>query len=330
MSKLDYTSVMAHYFDSFIRLKRNLGYKYTTAAYLIGDLDRFLVSKGLTAPVLTKELCEEWMERRGHEEGSTYKGRCGILVEFARYMADIGMPCFIPRMPNVKSRGFTAHVFTEEELGRFFHACDNLVLESLKKDSVIIMLPSLFRLLYGTGIRVSEALRLKDCDVHLDENYLVLRDTKNGKDRLVPFSPSVSDVLKEYASYRDKLPLVVDKGFFFLSLAGRACRNNGIVYTWFRRILYDAGIPHQGKHLGPRVHDFRHTFSVKALVQMYRNGSDLYCSLPILSMYLGHSSIAVTDNYVRLCESMYPEMATKMDMYGLNVYPELIGDYETD
>lgn len=329
MCNMVYKSILAQDFYNFVLMKRNLGYKYTTAAYLIRDLDTFICEKDIGSPVLTKDICEEWMRRRPHESGSTYKGRCTILIEFSRFMGDIGKLSFIPRMPRIPTRGFTAHIFTKDELRRFFNSCDNLVLASLKKDSVIIMLPALFRLLYGTGIRISEALALKRRDVNLSDNHVVLHGTKNRKDRIVPISASLSDVLREYETYRNKLPVTVDKEFFFISLAGKACRNDGVIYTWFRTILREASIPHQGKHLGPRMHDFRHTFSVHSLVKMQKEGLDMYCSLPVLSMYLGHDSVCTTNNYLRLCESMYPGLIKKTGAEDMNVYPKLFDD-ETD
>lgn len=320
---------MAPFFHDFIRLKNNLGYKYTFAKSILKNLDRFLFEKDIKDPTITKDLCGEWLIRRPHEAGKTYNERVTVLIGFARYMGDIGQPCFIPRSPRAEVRGFVAHIFTEDELNRFFHCCDNLILESLRKNSVIIFLPALFRLLYGTGVRITEALLLKDQDVHLDENYLLLRDTKSRKDKIVPVSQSLSDVCREYRRYREMLPVKIDTEYFFLSLSGRACLKQSIIYKWFRVILQNAGIPHKGKHLGPRVHDFRHTFSVHSLVKMDKQGYDMYCSLPVLSTYLGHSSIAATNNYVRLCESMYPELMKKIGTESLNVYPKLF-DYETD
>lgn len=326
MSKLEYKSVLAHHINGFIRLKRALGYKYTTAAYIAGEMDRFFDSIGLDKPVITKEVCDLWLERKPEEAASTYRGRMEVLVQFARYMSDMGLPCHIPTIHKIKTRGFTAHIFSNGELSRFFKACDALILESLKKDSVIIMLPALFRLLYSTGIRISEALNLKKEDVDLNHKVLHLRDTKNRKERLVPFADSMAHVLNQYISYRDRLPVQVDKEYFFLSLAGRACKNDTTIYTWFRTILFNAGIPHRGKHLGPRVHDFRHTFSVHSLVNMDSNGMDIYCSLPILSNFLGHTSLQATSNYVRLCEAMYPEVIHRVDKENLNIFPTLIDD----
>lgn len=326
MSSLTFHSIMAHDFKEFVQLKRNLGYKYSTAEYLLRDFDTFLLRKGIKEPILTKDLFEEWMTRRQHEKGSTYRGRCTVAVQFARYMSDTGRPCFIPRIPKTKVTGFVAHIFTEDEVKRFFYACDRLVLRSLKKDSVIIMLPALFRLLYGTGIRVTEAIMLKDKDVNLKENHIVLHDTKNRKERIVPITETLAVVCREYRAYREMLPVINDREYFFLSLAGKRCLNNGTIYTWFRTILHLAGIPHKGKHQGPRVHDFRHTFSVHSLAKMSEEGSDLYCSLPTLSAYLGHCSIQSTNNYVRLYEGLYPDLIKRLDIADFNLYPNLYSD----
>ena len=304
MSRLVFRSIMACAFEEFIRLKRNLGYKYATEEYVLRAFDTFLVNRGVTDPVLTKDVFDAWMARRQHEAGSTYRERCVVAVQFARYMSDVGKPCFIPRLPKTKVAGFTAHIFTEEEIGKILSACDRLTLRSLKKDSVIIMLPALIRLLYGTGIRVTEGIMLKDADVNLVENYITLRDTKSRKDRIVPITESLASVCREYKKYRNMLP----------------------VYTWFRTILREAGIPHNGRHKGPRLHDLRHTFSVHSLARMSGRGIDLYCSLPILSTYLGHSSIQSTNNYVRLYESLYPDLIKRLDIDSLNVYPDLYED----
>ncbi|WP_274541940.1 tyrosine-type recombinase/integrase [Caldibacillus thermoamylovorans] len=106
-------------------------------------------------------------------------------------------------------------------------------------------------------------------------------------------------------------------------------QNNGkkyasdTVYKWFRKILWKAGIPHGGKGIGPRVHDFRHSFSVHSLAEMSRKGLDLYYSLPVLSKYLGHSSLEATDKYVRLTSDMYPELMTEVNVLCSFLFPEV-------
>lgn len=186
-------------------------------------------------------------------------------------------------------------------------------------NSIIIILPALIRLLYGTGLRISEALSLRNKDVHLDDNYLVVRDCKNGKKRMIPISDSLSEVCKEYLKYRCLLPFSLSANdYFFVSLAGSVCKRDA-VHDWFQKILWKAGIPHNDH--GPRLHDLRHTFSVHSLAMMAESGIDLYCSLPILSTYLGHQSLESTNHYVRLTSEMYPGLLKDVDMVCLNVFP---------
>lgn len=70
-------------------------------------------------------------------------------------------------------------------------------------------------------------------------------------------------------------------------------------------------------------HDLRHTFAVHSLAKMAEEGMDLYCSLPILSTYLGHQSLRATNNYVRLTSEMYPELIRKIDIIGFDIFPKM-------
>jgi len=68
-----------------------------------------------------------------------------------------------------------------------------------------------------------------------------------------------------------------------------------------------------GEHLGPRIHDWRYTFSVYAFKQMIDSGMDMYVALPILSTYLGHKTIYATEHYVRLALSIFPYIEEKFE-----------------
>jgi len=139
---------------------------------------------------------------------------------------------------------------------------------------------------------------------------------------MVPFSDSVGTALRQYRSYREN-GFGSDTKYFFAN-AGDACWSQGAAYEQFRRILVRAQIPHTEK--GPRLHDFRHTFSVHTLAEMSSQGLDLYYSLPILSKYLGHASLEATDHYVRLTAEMYPELLQQANQLCAYVFPEVRHD----
>jgi integrase len=107
-----------------------------------------------------------------------------------------------------------------------------------------------------------------------------------------------------------------------LKMDGTPCGANS-VYSWFKRVLKECGIPHTGDHHGPRVHDLRHTFAVHALEQMCRNGTDLYVGMPIISTCLGHRSLSATEQYVRLTREMYPELSEQTSAINMFVYPKV-------
>lgn len=318
----NFTGTYAPYIEQLIVLKQKLGYKYTSAQELLYRFDRFTIEKAETSPGVTKELSDAWCERIGVESDKYRQSRIRILIQLSSLMNDIGVHSYIPTFPQVKERTFVPYIYSRTEVAAIFKACDEILISRRLMNCYIFILPALFRLLYGTGLRINEALSLLDDDINLEQNYLIVRDSKSNKERLIPISESLSLVCKEYLQYRDMMSLKREKNYFFVSLNGSKCKS-GVVYGWFRRILLDAGIPYRGNHQGPRIHDLRHTFAVHSLAKMAEEGIDLYCSLPYLSTYLGHQSIRATNGYVRLTAEMYPELLKNINTVCLNVFPKI-------
>ncbi|MFR9566042.1 MAG: tyrosine-type recombinase/integrase [Rikenellaceae bacterium] len=196
--------------------------------------------------------------------------------------------------------------------------------------TALISMPALLRLLYSTGMRISEALSIRNNHVHMDEGYILLKKTKNGSERIVPLCDSMKAVLITYVEYRDSMPLkdlADNNNFLFVKSDGTNIKAN-CVYQHLRKLLDKCQIPHKGNHHGPRVHDLRHTNAVHALVQMGHNGMDLYTSLPILSTCLGHHSLGATEQYVRLTCAMYTELEEQCSLINTFVYPKTCKAYD--
>lgn len=316
---VEFKSVYSDFISQYISFKRSLGYKYKGAEFRFRMFDRFAVQENCTQIGFTKNLFEKWMEPTSNESESNRYRRVNELINFSRFLNDLGIASYCPRNIPHKKTGFTPYIFTHNEISRFFAACDaNLKIKKFPT-AFVYTTPALFRLLYGTGIRISEALHLETRDVHLENSYILLRSTKNNTERLVPFSDSVRIALRQYSYYREKI--FGPNTRYFFAHAGDICWSNSVAYEQFRSILVLARIPHTEK--GPRLHDFRHTFSVHTLAQMSSQGLDLYYSLPILSKYLGHSSLEATDHYVRLTSEMYPEILKHSNRLCAYVFPEV-------
>ena len=325
-----YYSVFGSYIIQFIEFKQSLGYKYKRAGWALSMFDHLALEKDVAKPVITKELADQYCLKRPNETGKTRSNRVCILAQFAQFLNHLGLRSAIPKCPPSKNM-YTPYIFSKEQMQIIFMACDGLS-PSYNRNSSIHAIPALIRLLYATGLRVSEALRLEYDDVNLHSKYLMLRNTKNGKDRMVPISDTLAKVCEEYVKYRNLFPSIKKADRFFIKADGSSISVES-VYRWFRKILYKANIPHGGRALGPRLHDLRHTFSVHSLAFMSKSGSDLYCSLPVLSTYLGHKSLRGTNIYVRLTAEMYPNLIKKASLICAGVFPVTNvkkEDYETD
>ncbi|HYX09924.1 MAG TPA: tyrosine-type recombinase/integrase [Bacteroidales bacterium] len=304
----------------FQELKNSLGYKYTYAGFALSSFDLLALEKGVIEIVVTKELADEYCIQKPNESDKTRYNRIQVLSQFARFLSDLGFKSFIPKLPQFKS-SHTPYIFSRDQMQAIFKTCDELA-PSRNHTSFIYSIPLLIRLLYGTGIRISEALQLECKDINLHDNYLVLRNSKNGKERMVPLSDSLAKECKDYWKYRDLFPSIRKERRFFIKPNGSPM-SRGPVYCWFRKILYKSNISYGGRDHGPRLHDLRHTFSVHSLVSMSESELDLYYALPLLSTYLGHQSLEATDKYVRLTAEMYPDLIKKTSNICSSVFPDI-------
>jgi len=324
-----YNSVYGLHIGQYVDMKIKLGFTYRTASSILFQIDQYAERSGETSPGITKEFAVQFAEKAPNESESHRYKRIRHLAQFSSYLCDLGIQSYIPKLPMCPHSTFTPYIYSKTEIDAIFCACDALRLQRADMKSCLVCLPALLRLLYSTGLRISEALAMTKEDVNLQENYLRVRDCKNGKERIIPISASLTSVCKEYVKYRDQLPLKRTKaGYFFIKLNGSKCDPTAILNR-FRECLAKAGIPYIGRGHGPRIHDLRHTFAVTSLATMAEAGIDLYVSLPILSNYLGHQSLDSTNNYVRLTANMYPGLLKDIDTVCLDVFPKF-KNYEAD
>jgi|SRR5262245_54137857 len=192
------------------------------------------------------------------------------------------------------------HIYSLEELRRLLDATDSFrgrkcLIEPETMRTLII-------LLYGAGLRISEALALNQGDVDLAAAVLTIRETKFYKTRLVPISMELSQALASYRSGRLH-PTSSDHPFFTGKTGAR------LVYITvnqaFRDLRRNAAVSRDDNaSYQPRIHDLRHTFAVHRLVSWYQSGADVQKLLPRLSTYLGHAHLSYTQIYL----TMTPEL----------------------
>ena len=314
MSKASTTelkSPLADIMMQYVAERRAIGYRCEEEARLLCRLDDFLAGQGLASVELPRELVMPWLAKTPHEHPRTQAARAGLTRQLARFMTDRGLPAYVPppvRM-EIARLDFTPHIFTREEIHALL-ACVDRLPASLCSPRRHLVMPDLFRVLYGCGLRISEALKLTVTDVDLGQGVLLLREAKFRKDRLIALSPGLSERLRCYAAALDRTR---DRGQAFFPNRDGGHYTKWGVYGIFRCLLREAGISHGGRGRGPRLHDLRHTYAVHRLEDWYRQGANLAAKLPVLSAYMGHQSLAGTQRYLRLTPALFPDVVASVE-----------------
>ncbi len=177
--------------------------------------------------------------------------------------------------------------------------------------------------LYGAGLRVSEALALDGGDVDLRDGVLRIRRTKFFKERLVPIGPGLVKALVEYTERPGRRAGKRQDGMPFLESrrGSRLCL--ATVQGAFERIRQEAKVlRHDGGRFQPRLHDLRHTFAVNCLTEWYRAGADVQKFLPYLSTYLGHKNLSGTRFYLSMTRELLDEAGKRFEQSFLGTTDE--------
>lgn len=315
-----FQSVLAPFMDQFLQEKHACGYAYDEPTRILHRLDDLLVQEGLTTLELPRSVARKWLAKKPHESVSTQQHRIHLVRQFSKSLLQAGYPAYVPDSTLAARKStFVPRLLTDEELRKFFRAVDALEPTARSPLRHLIM-PEVFRLLYGCGFRVNEVLKLHIRDVDLNQGIITVRQGKFRKDRFVPPAPSLVHRLRKYANHFESQP---PDAFFFPGPNGGpfALRT---VYTLFRELLLQCGIPHAGRGKGPRIHDYRHLFAIHALRRWYRDGEDLDAKLPLLATYLGHQHLAGTQRYLHLTAEIFPEITARVEAAFGDVIPRRI------
>jgi len=239
-----------------------------------------------------------------------------ILGRFYKYAIGRGfvstspLPNQIPKLPPP----LTPYIYSVDELQRLLMATNSL--QTPQSPLQPATMHTLLLLLYGTGMRIGEALSLTIQDVDLQSRVLTVRDAKFFKTRLVPVGPRLEIVLEDYVLHRRRLPLPAgEASTFFATHTGHRLQ-----YTWigqqFRRVRKAANISRESSaRYQPRIHDIRHTAAVHRIIAWYRAGADVQRLLPQLATYLGHVDIGSTQQYLSITAELLREASLRFERY---------------
>ena len=311
----------------FLNLKHSTGYKYTTSQILIEQFDNFCYSNYKEKDILDEEIALSWVKSKKDESASSIQNRIVVVREFAKYLISLNKPAYvIPTTYIPKKNKYKPYIYSNNELEKIFNVIDNQKFKCTYKTSYIVF-PVLFRIFYGCGLRISEALNLKVKDVDLENGIIAVFESKNNNDRLVPISDKLKAIMLEYTDKMHQNSYNTDY-FFYLENSKTPIIKSTLRFS-FARIMKSACIE-KNKKINPRIHDFRHTFAVNCLKKFIKENKDLTAYLPILKTYMGHSKFISTEYYLKLTNDMYPDTLDKFNSYIGNAIPKIGGDFDAE
>ena len=277
----------------YINVRRGLGFQLRKPASLLRNFVEFLQAAG--SSYITTNLALRWATQPTQAEPACWAARLGMVRRFAIWYSAIEPRTEIPpaNLLPYHHRRKPPHIYTDEEIDKILHRTRQLPSSRGLRARTFT---TLFGLLVAAGMRVNEVVSLDRRDVDLDLGILHIRRTKFRNSRYVPVHATTVTALKQYAEIRDRLFSAPSTPAFFVSERGRRISVNTADYN-FAKVSQQVGLRMPAKYhgRGPRLHDLRHRFATRTLIQWYRAGLDVERELPKLSTYLGH--VHVNDTY---------------------------------
>jgi len=288
----------------YLAVKRALGRRAVTMAYIFRRLDRFLESS--RAADLTRETFTAWGESMASLQANTRRARLRAVYHLCLFRRREHPHSFVPDLMQFPPRGPRPlpYIFSEGDIVRLLATAEGLVphkASPLHREVARVGIA----ILYTTGLRRGELVRLTLGDYEETNRVFHVRRTKFDKSRLVPLSVDTTMELDRYLTARHQsgaprdgdAPLLVhNHGGRFRSYTGEG------VGGLLRKVIRAAGM-RTSQDRAPRIHDLRFTFAVQALWRWYRAGVDVQARLPALATYLGHASVVSTQYYLTFLEA---------------------------
>ena len=294
------STAFEHWAHRYIQHMKALGRRFFHDTWMIDRLCRFLADNH--AADLDRALFEKWCITHQAMHANVRRTHQRVVRKLCLYRQRTETDCFVPdasRFPR-RQPSRAPVILHPSDIARLLAAAD-----ALKVHGAVPLRPAMIRLavvlLYTAGLRRGELLRLRLGDVDLTDGTVMIHETKFYKSRLVPLSTDAQGEIRAYLKQRLAAPWDVSTEAPLIGGHQHSHAIHEYSNTTIGRALHElcitAGVQDADGRL-PRVHDFRHSFAVQALLRWYRNGADVQACLPKLAMYMGHVSIASTAYYL--------------------------------
>jgi integrase/recombinase XerD len=302
--------------SEYIEFKQSMGMRFRTEAVILNAFGRAMgninIADVAPDPVLHYLAGTGTVTAFWHRKFEALTGFYRFALSRG-HISSCPLPTIIPKRP----APFRAYIYTHDEFHKLVELTD--LLDNNRRCQVqSATFRTLLLLLYGTGIRISEALSLTITDVDLPASLLTVRNSKFFKTRWVPVGPQLTAVLAGHIKARRLLRRPTGYNSHFFSTRHGDALTRRAAERIFRFLCQKVDIHRiDGGRFQPRLHDIRHTFALNRLLSWYREGADVQRLLPFLSTYLGHVDVAATQRYLAMTPELLQEASLRFQRYAL-------------
>jgi len=298
-----FKSPLAHGIEAFLAAKRALGRKYESDDRSLRLLDAFLVDRGIVAiEEITGELVDAFMASRPRVPPRSYNALLGVVARLFGWLVSHRMIAKTPVRSRARRevQGRLAHIFDAREARRLLDAASRLP-DNPRAKLRGPTFHAIFALLYGLGLRISEAAQLSVGDVDLKRNILTVRAAK--------FGPKMAAMLRSFLDKRFGAGTARSAASLLFSFhgSGKRISTNTIRNVFRQKLLPQLAIVSPHGTTTPRVHDLRHSFAVGTLLRWYRAGTRPADRLEQLSTFMGHVRPQSTAVYLTVTAELLAE-----------------------
>jgi integrase/recombinase XerD len=309
--------------QDYIEMRRALGFKLREVGKRLLDFVNFLEEVG--AEIITIRLAVAWAKQNPEATPQLWSARLSAVRQFARYFSAIDPRTEVPPQ-GILSNHYVRrnpHIYTVTEVRRLIREAWRLRPQNGVRPEDALWrwtVATFIGLLSVTGLRMSEARKLKRDDVDFEQALLVVHRTKFDKTRLVPLHESTLRALRRYVKVRDRIHPVPRTPYFFVGQTGAALDDSYIELT-FAKLSRKIGLRRPTGRYGPRLHDLRHTLAVNTVVGWYEAGVDVQSRMPVLSTFLGHAHVSDTYWYLSATPRLLALAAERLEKPSSEVKP---------
>lgn len=306
-----FESPLADAMERFVAFKRMQGYDYVAQSRMLSLFDRFLLGEDCSDGLLRTEQFSAYLATTARLSGSAREGRLSAVREFSRYLhalhpaSAVVPPGMLPR----HQRAIRFRRIEPGEILRLMEAASRLRPRQSARPHCIRFL---IGLLYSTGLRIAEALKLNLGDVDLDRSTLFVRRGKFGKDRLVAMSASLHEALEAWLQLRSRHAATGPSAPLLVGGPNRRLTCWQARYA-FGVLCRSCGL--QGRP-SPRLHDLRHNFACRCIARWREQGKDVQALLPVLANAMGHVNFFATQLYIHADAGTLRHASAKFSAYG--------------